>query len=64
MNKDDIKRRVAEAALEYIQTGDVIGVGTGTTANFFIDALAHIKNRIDGAVASSQATAQRLEHAG
>jgi len=64
MNKDDIKRRVAEAALEYIQTGDVIGVGTGTTADFFIDALARVKNRIDGAVASSEITAQRLKRAG
>ncbi len=64
MNKDDIKRRVAEAALEYVQTGDVIGVGTGTTAGFFIDALARVKNRIDGAVASSEITAQRLKRAG
>lgn len=64
MNRDDIKRRVAEAALEYVQAGDIIGVGTGTTANFFIDALARIKNRIDGTVASSEATAQRLKRAG
>jgi ribose 5-phosphate isomerase A len=64
MNKDEIKRRVAEAALDYVQSGDVIGVGTGTTTNFFIDALARVKGKIDGAVASSEATAQRLKRAG
>jgi len=51
----------AEAALEYVQSGDVVGVGTGSTANHFIDALATIKHRIDGTVASSEATAQRLK---
>jgi len=64
MNKDEIKRRVAEAALDYVQSGDVIGVGTGTTANFFIDVLARVKGKIDGAIASSEATAQRLKRAG
>ena len=60
MVRDDIKRRIAEMALDYIGVEDVVGVGTGTTANFFIDALARVKGKIDGAVASSEATAQRL----
>ena len=53
MNADDKKRLAAEAALDYIQNDDVIGVGTGSTANYFIDALAKIRGKIDGAVASS-----------
>lgn len=64
MSQEDQKKRVAQAALEYVQTGAVIGVGTGSTANYFIDALAQIKHRIDGAVASSEATAQRLKSYG
>ena len=61
MTKDEIKQAAAKAALEYVQAGMVIGVGTGSTANFFIDALAGIKHKIEGAVASSVATAQRLK---
>lgn len=61
MTKDEIKQAVAKAALEYVQAGTVIGVGTGSTANFFIDALATIKHKIEGAVASSVATANRLK---
>ena len=61
MTKDEIKQAVAKAALEYVQAGTVIGVGTGSTANFFIDALAGIKHKIEGAVASSVATANRLK---
>lgn len=61
MTKDEIKQAVAKTALEYVQTGTVIGVGTGSTANFFIDALAGIKHKIEGAVASSVATATRLK---
>ncbi|MFZ0255483.1 MAG: ribose-5-phosphate isomerase RpiA [Gammaproteobacteria bacterium] len=64
MSQEDKKKRVAQAAIEYVQTGTVIGVGTGSTANYFIDALAQIKHRIDGAVASSEATAQRLKSHG
>ncbi len=60
MTREDSKRRVAEAALDYVELEDVVGVGTGTTANFFIDALARIRGKIDGAVASSEGTAQRL----
>ena len=60
MNQDDRKRAVAQAALEFVVPGELVGVGTGSTANAFIDALATIKGRIDGAVASSQTTAARL----
>lgn len=64
MNIDDKKRIAAEAALDYIQLGDVVGVGTGSTANYFIDGLAANKNKIDGAVASSTASAERLSSHG
>ena len=63
MSKTSIEREkqiAAEAAIEYVQMGDIVGVGTGSTANYFIDALALIKGKIDGAVASSEATADRL----
>ena len=60
MTQDEMKKAVAEAALEYVVPGEIIGVGTGSTANFFIDALATIKGQIKGAVASSEATAERL----
>ncbi len=57
---DKMKQAAAEAALGFIENGDVVGVGTGSTANFFIDALAGIKSKIDGAVASSEASAAKL----
>ena len=60
MNQDDRKRAVARAALEFVVPGELVGVGTGSTTNAFVDALAAIKGRIDGAVASSEATAARL----
>ena len=60
MNQDDRKRAVAQAALEFVVPGELVGVGTGSTANAFIDALAAVKGRIDGAVASSETTAARL----
>lgn len=60
MHAGDGKRAAAQAALEYIETGDVVGVGTGSTAACFIDALAAIKGKIDGAVASSEASARQL----
>jgi ribose 5-phosphate isomerase A len=60
MTQDEMKKAVAEAALEYVQSGWIVGIGTGSTANHFIDALAKIKHRIDGAVASSEASAERL----
>ncbi len=64
MNDDDLKRQAAEAALEYVESGTVIGVGTGSTADRFIDALARIKSKIDGAVASSESSAERLKSHG
>jgi len=60
MTQDEQKKLVAEAALEYVQAGTIVGIGTGSTANFFIDGLAGIKHKIDGAVASSEASAERL----
>ncbi len=60
MNQDAMKRQAAEAALAHVE-GGVIGVGTGSTVNHFIDALAAIKGRIDGAVSSSEASTQRLK---
>lgn len=64
MNQDEMKKAAALAAIDYVETGTVIGVGTGSTANHFIDALARIKGRLEGAVASSNATAERLKRAG
>jgi len=61
MTQDELKKKVAEAALEYVEAGTIVGVGTGSTANHFIDALANIKHKIDGTVASSEATASRLK---
>jgi len=61
MNQDEMKKAVAAAAIEYVQAGSVVGVGTGSTANYFIDELAKIKGRIDATVASSEASAQRLK---
>ncbi|MBT8420583.1 MAG: ribose-5-phosphate isomerase RpiA [Gammaproteobacteria bacterium] len=64
MSRDENKQAAARAALEYVETGTIIGIGTGSTANHFIDALADIKYRIDGTVASSTATAERLKSRG
>lgn len=58
------KRLAAEAALEYIHDNTIVGVGTGSTVNYFIDALVKLKGRIEGTVASSNATAARLKAAG
>jgi len=63
MTQDELKQATARAAIEHVPAG-IIGVGTGSTANFFIDELAKIKHKIDGAVASSEATAQRLKKHG
>jgi len=60
MTQDELKQAVARAAIQYVVDGEIIGVGTGSTANFFIDELAKIKERIKGTVASSEATAARL----
>ena len=64
MTQDDKKRAVAEAALDLIEPGTVIGIGTGSTANHFIDALAATPGRIEGTVASSEASAARLARHG
>jgi ribose 5-phosphate isomerase A len=58
---DELKKAVARAALAYLIEGETVGVGTGSTANCFIDELAGMRHRIRGAVASSEASRQRLE---
>ncbi len=58
-SQDELKQAVAKKAAEYVK-GGIIGVGTGSTANYFIEELVKVKSKIDGAVASSEATAQRL----
>ncbi len=68
MNQDELKQAVAKAALDYIvpklTSNSIIGVGTGSTANFFIDLLADYKMDFEGAVASSDATSERLKKCG
>jgi ribose 5-phosphate isomerase A len=63
VNQDNLKKQAAEAALAYVE-GGVIGVGTGSTVNHFIDALAGIKGRIEGAVSSSEVSTERLKRHG
>ncbi len=60
MTQDELKLAVAQAAISYVVEGEIVGVGTGSTANFFIDELAKIKHKIKAAVASSEVTAARL----
>ena len=63
MTQDELKAMVGRAALAYVEPGQIVGVGTGSTVNHFIDALAGIKDRIPGAVSSSEASTTRLlEH--
>ena len=64
MTQDDLKQAVAREAIRYVVDGAVIGVGSGSTANFFIDELAKMKNRVAGAVASSEKTTERLKRHG
>jgi len=64
MTQDEMKKAVAKAALDYIEAGTVVGVGTGSTANHFIDFLATVKGKIEGTVASSVASAERLKKHG
>ena len=64
MTPDEKKQQVAKAALEYVVENTIIGIGTGSTANHFVDALATIKHKIEGTVASSDATAERLRSHG
>ncbi len=61
MTQDEMKRKAAEAALEYVITDEIVGVGTGSTVNHFIDVLAEIKHKIKGAVSSSEASTERME---
>ncbi|MCX7627896.1 MAG: ribose-5-phosphate isomerase RpiA [Methylophilaceae bacterium] len=61
--QDELKQQVAKKAVEYVK-GGIIGVGTGSTTNYFIDELAKVKHKIEGAVASSEATARRLREHG
>ena len=63
-SQDQLKQAVAKAAMAYVEPGTIVGVGTGSTANYFIDYLAEIKADIEGTVASSEATRQRLEQHG
>ena len=60
MTQDELKQQAALRALDYVIEGSIVGVGTGSTANFFIDGLAAMKDRIAGAVASSEVSARRL----
>lgn len=64
MNQDELKRAVAREAVKYVVPGAVLGVGTGSTADFFIDELAAIRDQVPGAVASSERSAARLRKHG
>jgi len=64
MNQDQLKQLVAKEALKHVVEDAIVGVGSGSTVNFFIDALATIKGRIEGAVAASEASSQRLRKHG
>jgi len=64
LNQNDQKQAAAEAALDFIESGEILGVGTGSTTNFFIDALAKVKRKIDGVVSSSEASSERLRAIG
>lgn len=61
MNAEEMKKLAAEAAVKYIEKDSIVGVGTGSTVHYFIEALAAIKGQIEGAVASSVATEQQLK---
>ena len=64
LTQDELKTRVGQAALQYVQAGQWLGVGTGSTVNKFIEALASMKDQIPGAVSSSVASTQRLQALG
>lgn len=64
MTQDELKTLVGQAALHYVVPGEIVGVGTGSTVNKFIDALAAMKDRIRGAVSSSNASTERLRALG
>jgi len=64
MNQDELKALVGQAALQYVVPGQIVGVGTGSTVNKFIEALASMKDQIKGAVSSSEASTARLKALG
>ena len=64
MTQDELKAQVGQAALKYVVPGEIVGVGTGSTVNKFIDALATMKDQIKGAVSSSEASTVRLKALG
>ncbi len=64
MNADELKRQAAEAAIDFLPEGGVVGVGTGSTVNHFIDAFAKVKGRFEGAVSSSEASTERMQGLG
>jgi ribose 5-phosphate isomerase A len=64
MTQDELKALVGQAALQYVVPGEIVGVGTGSTVNKFIDALASMKDQIQGAVSSSEASTARLQALG
>ncbi len=64
MTQDELKKKVAEAALEYVRDVSIVGVGTGSTVNHLIDFMSGIKGQLEGAVSSSEGTTQRLKNAG
>lgn len=64
MNQDDKKAAAARAAIEYVKTDSIVGVGTGSTVNYFIDALAAVKDKLEGAVSSSEQSTERLKALG
>ncbi|MEY4730895.1 MAG: ribose-5-phosphate isomerase [Pseudomonadota bacterium] len=64
MTQDELKQAVAKAAIQYVPDNSLVGVGTGSTVNFFIAELAKIKHRVEGAVSSSEASAKLLRAAG
>ena len=64
MNQDELKALVAKEALKHVVEDAIVGVGSGSTVNLFIDALSQIKNKIEGAVAASEASTQRLKKHG
>jgi ribose 5-phosphate isomerase A len=61
MTQDEMKKQAAEAALQYVDSGAIVGVGTGSTVNHFIDYLATVKGKIDGAVSSSEVSTERMK---
>ena len=64
MNADELKRQAAEASIEFLPESGIIGVGTGSTVNHFIDAFAAVKGRFEGAVSSSEASTERMKKLG